>query len=961
MSSSSVYDTAWLSMVRKPDSSGKASWLFPECFEFIMARQLSSGSWESYATPEDGILNTSAALLALRTRLRMEPRDPNYDDWMSRSYKAEAALRNLLSDWEIPSSVDQAEVEILVASLLQLLEREGVYIDLPHLDALRAVREEMLASLHPSNLFNTTSTSHTHLEAFVGHIDFDQVGSSRDRDGSMMRSPASTAAYLMNCSVWDEEAEAYLRTIVTRDGSDGLRGVSSAWPTTFFESQVVTTLASAGLCVNERGTCGPSHIFNSFVAQKTNGFTPISLRDADDTTQKLVASYHMSQTGNLDEFIQTCGGVKHIITDPSDRNRCLSASCNALILLLELDNRDQNLPQIAKALRLLVDDVFRGRVQDKRHLNELYWMMLLARAFELIFRHYHLALAVFSLDVNLRYEVPMIALHILSKIFRAQQKNGSWSNVCEITSYGVLALSSLSRLPCVQQLGDGEILGAISLGKEYLYENRSRWGAGSYHWIDKVTSSSDMLSEAYCIAAAFIPTRSAKHLDPPTSMKECFLVQDNVLLGMRKAGKLLARTPLFRKRDAFTLRVAEMKAAFAMQLLNRQTPTIFPRTAKGKDKYVFFIPLVLTACAELRDCVVSLSSLHELMVLSVLNFLVDEYMEGVVERHFVNNLDAVGRVVTDLCAELSHKPTNGYTNGNETQSAHFSNGSETRPGSSNEAHVATDGYQDRPSVGEVKNVLGRYVAHILHHRDVLSSPAPLQARLARDLQKFLLAHLSHAEDNRRLRAQLDGDGPPPHESDQRIRATGLGAPAVYRDARQSFYQWVRSTSAEHTSCPFSFFFFNCLAHATSSSPSSSPVAARARSGDGILASARTAYLAEDACRHLASVCRMYNDLGSMTRDADERNLNSTNFPEFAQPRPVRGGSSVSDIDDARAKAKGELLWIAKYEEKGLATALDLLEGELGDGVLMGHLRFFVDVTELYGQIYVLEDVGTRTQ
>lgn len=38
-----------------------------------------------------------------------------------------------------------------------------------------------------------------------------------------------------------------------------------------------------------------------------------------------------------------------------------------------------------------------------------------------------------------------------------------------------------------------------------------------------------------------------------------------------------------------------------------------------------------------------------------------------------------------------------------------------------------------------------------------------------------------------------------------------------------------------------------------------------------------------------------------------------------------------------------------------------LEVELGDGDLFRSLRVFINVTDLYGQTYVLKDVGIRTR
>jgi len=122
----------------------------------------------------------------------------------------------------------------------------------------------------------------------------------------------------------------------------------------------------------------------------------------------------------------------------------------------------------------------------------------------------------------------------------------------------------------------------------------------------------------------------------------------------------------------------------------------------------------------------------------------------------------------------------------------------------------------------------------------------------------------------------------------------------------------------------------------------------------LASSASASYLAEDACRHLASLCRIYNDAGSAKRDADEGALNSLNFPEFHLPGSHGRSKTSGDRVD-------ELLQIADYERRGLEMAMKALEEKLCDPALTAALRLFVDVTDLYGQVYVLKDVGTRTR
>lgn len=263
-------------------------------------------------------------------------------------------------------------------------------------------------------------------------------------------------------------------------------------------------------------------------------------------------------------------------------------------------------------------------------------MMYLARAFGLLVQHHEVAQGVFDLIPTLREDVPLASLWVMMRVLQAQQADGSWVGDCEITSYAILALSSLEKLPWVQHLDTGRVIAAMALGKSFLHSNRSEWTKGCHLWIEKVTYSSPVLSEAYCLAAASVPLPSAIEAQAGGNSRRAAVSADaKLLLGMRKAGGLIARTQLFSKTDPWALRVAEMQACFAMQALQRQPVDVFPRTAKGKDKYMFIIPLALIANAlEPRGAssVVSFSVLYEMMVLSILNFHADEYMEAVVER-----------------------------------------------------------------------------------------------------------------------------------------------------------------------------------------------------------------------------------------------------------------------------------------------------------------------------------------
>lgn len=50
-----------------------------------------------------------------------------------------------------------------------------------------------------------------------------------------MASPSATAVYLIESSTWDDEAEAYLRTVFEHGAGQGDGGFPSAFPSEMFE------------------------------------------------------------------------------------------------------------------------------------------------------------------------------------------------------------------------------------------------------------------------------------------------------------------------------------------------------------------------------------------------------------------------------------------------------------------------------------------------------------------------------------------------------------------------------------------------------------------------------------------------------------------------------------------------------------------------------------------------------
>lgn len=228
-----TYDTAWVAMISKR-VNGETQWLFPECFQFLLTTQSPGGGWDIHSSGFDGILNSMAALLALQKHKTAfwysNSRLP--DDIDSRIAGAISFLDSRLQQWDVEAS-EHVGFEILVPAILELLEKNGICFKFGGRRLLSVLLAQKMANFNPDMLYGTARSTLIHsLEAFFDKLDFDRL-SHHKTAGSMMASPASTAAYLMQCSTWDNDAEAYLRSVLASRDRNG--GVPSAYPSNIFE------------------------------------------------------------------------------------------------------------------------------------------------------------------------------------------------------------------------------------------------------------------------------------------------------------------------------------------------------------------------------------------------------------------------------------------------------------------------------------------------------------------------------------------------------------------------------------------------------------------------------------------------------------------------------------------------------------------------------------------------------
>ena len=546
--------------------------------------------------------------------------------------------------------------------------------------------------------------------------------------------------------------------------------------------------------------------------------------------------------------------------------------------------------------------------------------MLLAQSFAKLLQLWDQGQLLELPDTAVCNQIPIILFQILRQTLQGQSSNGAWclrSYSVEIITYAVLTLKAVSTLPWAEIVQD-QSRQAISQGVAFLEENQGSWSQGEYTWVEKVTYRSPILSEAYCLAA----------LKSPASRTWGDKVRGLVDISSKtvvKFSKFFSQLPIFSKSPDWKVKAAVVEGYLFLPELKRIRLNIFPRKNMCEDKYLEYIPFTWTGSNSLHDPALSNNTLRDMMVISMLNYQVDEYMEAVVGAQFQASLDDVKDIVHELCGE----PKSTCPAAGSIKRHYLAMNGENDAGR-NFASVYDGAINGSPAeqnpLEEVKCVLSRFISYSLNHPKFLASPREIRFLLLKELEIFLLAHITHAEDNLRFAQEK-------HQPQ---------SPTVFASNR-TYFDWVRTTSADHTSCPYSFIFFSCLI---------------AKPGQAFFGGVRQKYLSQDLCRHLASMCRQYNDYGSIARDHAEKNLNSVNFPEFHDRGEDKEGVEHGSAEGINEAVKKDLFWIAEYERECLNGAVSRLEKEM-DNVMMNQLRVFIDVTDLYGQIYVARDIASR--
>ncbi|KAJ4150431.1 hypothetical protein LMH87_011181 [Akanthomyces muscarius] len=898
-----IYDSAWVALVKKPDQTGKVQWLFPESFAYIIKMQCADGGWMSNTKAQvDGILNTMAGLLVLK-RYTTEPLQVALDQghMAEKLERALDSLRSQLDSWDASTS-NNVGFEVIVPAMLDLLAAEDPSLVF-HFQAkpdLLEVYQAKLSRFKPEFLYGNDFVTATHsLEAFIGRLDFDRIKHHK-MFGSFFASPSSTAAYLMNVSEWDEEAEAYLRHVVAFSVGQGNGGVPGVFPTTNFEYiWVLSTLLRSGFSVLELASPELNSMTEMLLqtyeeSEGVVGLAPGIEADVDDTAKLITTLGYLGETVQPQRLIEVFEVQTHFRVYQHERDASFSANCNALIALLHPGHCDMYCAQIRKLAEFLCNRKWNADacIRDKWNTSHLYSSLLFAEAFtDLLYlvEQDHLA-ETFS-ESFLR-KAGICLYQTCLRPLLDQCSNGSWGDSIEETAYAVSILGEAQKLVFFQDLQ--QILrAAIDEGIDYILSFATT--KMSHHWSDKVSYGSHSITEAYILAALRQATV------PFTGAIGCSIFGNATVEKSARQIELFHKTPLLECLPRWEVVASLIDAELFERFIDVPKLQFLPSNSVQGGAYLKLVPFTWTSCSNRSRSYASPSFLHEMMVLSFFTYQADEFMESIAGPSFHGRYGILRSLIDKATFHPLELPLSLEPELNE---------------------------QVTKADAEISQQLSQCVDFLLNNDVIQQASFHDRRNLRQELRHFFLAHTAQAQDNLRyvMDIQLEDK--------------------VVCSVSHSYARWVATTSADHIAGPFCFAFALCVIGAS--------LPSRTLDKDCFPLVVEK-YYAASASTHLSIMCRMYNDIGSWERDNRENNLNSLHFEEFATE--VKAGSQ-----------KLALYGLAQYERGCWNEALSLLQAEnnaKGNNSMkqcgnrrINLVRLFCDVTDIYGQIYLLKDISS---
>lgn len=940
----SLYDTAWVAMVIK-NVDGQRRWLFPSSFEYLLNHQQHDGGWQTSSSDADGILNTLAALLAFCRHISYPLQLTPPEDLRHRKDRAIYFLEIKFSKCDVESTIT-ATLQPFFSRLLQMLEQEGIHFSFPGKDVLMHERGRKTPNQSLAALYSDIRTSAAHsLESRVGEVDFNRVGQHKIC-GSMMASPAATAAYLMGCTSWDGEAEAYLHHIMSIGDSKSAGGVPSKFPTTVFEvTRVISTLLENGFTPQDLGTQALENAAGFLydclqLDSGVTGFAPYVDSDADNTAQTISTLCLLGRNVSPQGLIVRYETRESFKTYTHDRNPSFRTNCHVLQSLLDLlPGNNQQMPQIEKCVRFICSLWWttNGRIEDHSNTSSNYPVMLMAKAFMRLIRLWEQGFVPVPDDPSMRDRVIISLFQALTRTLQSQNTDGSWGSGqrCETTAYAVITLIKLTSLSSAPRVKMQSIL-AIKNGRDYLSKNYLPYSEPELVWTGKTTSGSSTLHQAYILAALQAPI--PKQQSGPTIESHFEIPLAKVTIHTKYHG----RQAWFANTPEWLIQASLIEGHLFLPQMRDVRYAVFPSDDLADDKHFGYIPFMWISANSAEKRLIGTEFLYQMMILSVLTRQFEEYMVNVVGELFAGCMFEIEDIIQSIFQELEMYSKDQCFCGDHGN--------------------VTSRSSTATTIADVRSILYRFISHILNHPYVLMASTNDQAQLICELQSFLHSRVSQLSN----RGHTEGVRPAKSPIDQTIHPYtfafltcivgnqgvngGVGLRKDFLETPEQ--QFLAADLIRHVSVS-SFISSNAEEQHTATQP----MQAKPRSTS--FGSSQQSFDRPLSPASTASSC--YGEEGfspvspaSSVSSASSGSPNAGKFPGQLSSLPFQSISAASE-------QSLQLTRLLRHERRSLKLCLDGLREAGVDRPTANVLKLFVDFTELSEQIYSDPNIGTCFQ
>ncbi|KAM0138594.1 hypothetical protein ACHAP3_003458 [Botrytis cinerea] len=250
-----------------------------------------------------------------------------------------------------------------------------------------------------------------------------------------------------------------------------------------------------------------------------------------------------------------------------------------------------------------------------------------------------------------------------------------------------------------------KVMEAVQKCQEYPAKNSMHWGDTNYIWVAKLTYGSGLLSPAYCIAAY----NEALNLyeDPHSWWPELIELTNVNEATVQRFTKFFSKLPIFSQVSEWAIQVSIIGHQL-LPRLNKARHMVFPHKNMAEDSYLEYIPITWTICNNYSGAFLSNKLLWDIMIVSMLNYQVDEFMEAAVHDKFKNDLESakcmIRRIAVQSKGKFYGKPTPTEFNHSEAV-IHADD-------------LETEGINGDDANHDMETILRRFLSHILSNPKV---------------------------------------------------------------------------------------------------------------------------------------------------------------------------------------------------------------------------------------------------